>query len=48
MTAKLPKINTLNDDMTDDLLGDYADLGGIASSKSSFIDINHKKQLLTH
>lgn len=48
MTAKLPKINTLNDDMTDDLLGDYVDLGGIASSKSSFIDINHKKQLLTH
>lgn len=48
MTAKLPKINTLNDDMTDDLLGDYADLGGIASSKSSFIDINHKNQLLMH
>ena len=48
MTAKLSKINTINGDVTDNLLGDYADLGNFTSSKLSALDINNKKQLLMH
>ena len=47
-TAKLPKINKINDDVTGDLLGDYADLENFASSKPSYLDISNKKQLFTH
>ncbi len=43
-TAKLPKINKINDDVTGDLLGDYADLENFASSKPSYLDISNKKQ----
>ena len=41
-TAKLPKINKINDDVTGDLLGDYADLENFASSKPSYFDISNK------
>ena len=45
-TAKLPKINKINDDVTDDLLCDYADLLNFASSKPFSLDISIKNNYL--
>ena len=45
-TAKLPKINKINDDVTGELLGDYADLENFASSKLSYLDIINKNNYL--
>ena len=45
-TAKLLKINKINDDVTDDLLCDYADLLNLASSKPYFLDISIKKTMI--
>jgi hypothetical protein len=39
MTTKLSKINTINGDVTDNLLGDYADLGNFTSSKLSALKL---------
>ena len=48
MTAKLSKINTINGDVADNLLGDYPDLRNFTSSKLSTLDITNKKQLLMY